>query len=56
MIQLNELSPGDTYNRKKYKVRDNDGKSVGVVRLVDGWLIRFYDHHPSFSKLVKKDI
>ena len=56
MLQLNELKPGDTYNDKKYKVRDNDGKSVGLVRLSDGWLLRFHDFHPSFKLMVKKDI
>lgn len=55
MLQLNELSPGDTYNDKKYKVRDNDGNSVGLVRMSDGWLLRFEKTHPSFNRIVKKD-
>jgi len=55
MLQINELKPGDTYADKKYKVRDNDGNSVGLIRLSDKWLIRFDKSHPSFSTLVKKD-
>lgn len=56
MQPISSLKPGDKYADGKYIVRDNDGESVGITRLSDGWLIRIYKHQKNFNHLVKKDI
>jgi len=55
MQPLNTLKYGETYNGKKYRVRDVSPNSIGIIRLSDQWLIRFENTHPSFNTLVKKD-
>lgn len=54
-IELGQLQPGDTYGNGRYKVLDNDGYIIKVVRLSDGWRLEFHSSSINYRHKVTKD-